>query len=190
MFSNISEQITDKLLENKIIENENRNLYNFAIQQTLIMMLNVLTSLLLGIIIHMIGYTILFMISFIPLRIFAGGVHAKTPIRCYAYSMIILTMILLIMKYTQFHMIIYITLYLISSILILLLAPVEDLNKKLDNDEKPVYRKRTIIIWIVESVILLIGILLNFEAILCCFMVSMFSISILVILGKVKNKHT
>ena len=188
MFNNISEQLTNKLLENKTICAENKGIYQFGIAQTLIMMLNILTAIGIGIVTQMLGHAIWFIIAFIPLRIFAGGAHAKTPFRCYIYSMIFLAAVLLIMRFVHIRYLIYCILYIISSITILLLAPVEDSNKLLDKLEKSIYKKRTIMLWIIESIITFVCFFLKLRIVTECFTMSIFSIAIIVVLGALKNK--
>lgn len=188
MFNSISEQITNKLIENKIICAENKEIYQFGITQTLIMTLNILTAIGLGIVTQMFGHVILFIFAFIPLRIFAGGAHAKTPLRCYIYSMIFLVVVLGIMRFVHITNLVYCILYIISSITILLLAPVEDGNKELDEIEKKVYKKRTIMLWIIESIIIFTCFFLKFRIVTESFIISLFSIAIIVVLGALKNK--
>lgn len=86
MFDNISEQIINKLIENQTIRAEDKEIYQFGVKQIFTIALNIVTVLALGVSLHMLMEAVLFMVAFIPLRIYAGGVHAKTPLRCYIYS--------------------------------------------------------------------------------------------------------
>ena len=79
-------------------------------------------------------------------------------------------------------------LYIISGITILLLVPVEDSNKVLDKPEKTIYKKRTIMLWIIESIITFVCFFLKFKIVTECFIMSLFSIAIIVVLGALKNK--
>jgi len=153
MFRNISVQIIDTLIESNTIKTEDKEIYLFGIQQMFTILLNAVTVVFLGILTKMLLQSVLFMTAFIPLRIYAGGFHSKTPLRCYIYSTCFLAVILLAMRFINVSFLIYCVLYIISSIIILWLSPAEDKNKPLDELEKSVYKKRTIMFWIIESLI-------------------------------------
>lgn len=78
MRSAITERITDILVNNEIIIVENRNLYTYGLQQGLLMILNVATFLGIGIVLNMVWESIIFPLTFVPLRSNAGGYHAET----------------------------------------------------------------------------------------------------------------
>lgn len=78
---------------------------------------------------------IIFTAAYIPIRIYSGGYHAKTPQRCWLFSAIMLLMVLCIIKYTPNNPAffwIYTVLSLVSCVIIWILSPVEDKNKTLD----------------------------------------------------------
>lgn len=188
MFNHISDIITEKLIENNTVQAENKEIYRFGIQQFFTMLLNIITVIIIGISLQMLGRAVLFIAVFIPLRIYAGGVHAKTPIRCYLYSVIFIVSVFLVMKHANLHMFICCILYASSGIVVLFLSPVEDKNKILDKLEISVYKKRTRIIWMTESIVALICILLNLKTVFECFTFSSTSLSIILILGVLNNK--
>ena len=74
----MTERITDILISNEIIIAENRNLYTYGLQQGLLMIINVATILGIGIVFNMVWKSIIFLLTFVPLRSNAGGYHAET----------------------------------------------------------------------------------------------------------------
>ncbi len=146
-----------------------------------------MTTLIIGCLCGMLFPSILFLVCYMPLRSFCGGYHAKTHIRCFIYSVIMITGILLMSKYFTFNIIVYEVLILISLVIILLMAPVEDQNKTLDNDEKRVFRKKACSIVVLE--VLIYHILLITHQVNSCkvLSISIFSLSILMIIGCIKN---
>lgn len=78
MRSVMTEKITDILVSNEIIIEENSNLYSYGLQQGLLMILNIATILGIGMVLNMVWESIVFLLTFIPLRSNAGGYHAKT----------------------------------------------------------------------------------------------------------------
>lgn len=143
--------MTEKIIENvwksmkaaSQIDEEDKEIYLFGFYQGLIFLLNIATALFTGIILHMFLESVLFLICFIPLRIFAGGYHAKTQLRCYIMSTITTAVLLCLIGFLQRKMGVQtIALYIIAACVIWKLAPVQDKNKPLDLDEQKKYRKR------------------------------------------------
>ena len=54
--------------------------------------------IIIGLLFNMICESIIFMVSYSILRIYAGGYHASTPIRCYLFSIVMIVAVLLLMK--------------------------------------------------------------------------------------------
>lgn len=187
MFYKTSVYIADILEQQNKFAPEDKEVYRYGIQQGLNLTLNILTTIIIGVLCGMVYPSLLFLVCYMPLRSFCGGYHAKTHLRCYIYSVIMITSILLVAKYTTFNIVLYEILVLISLIIILLLAPVEDENKKLDNVEKSIFRKRAYIIAFLE--VLLYHIFLSIHLTNCCKIISpvLYSLTILMIIGSIKN---
>ncbi len=156
MFDNISDKVTDSLIQNQIINNEDRELYYYGVQQGLVAVLNFITTIIIGCLCGMLWESIIYMISYIPLRHFAGGFHARTPARCYVFSILMLFSVLSAMKWAVFSSVICGLIALLSFSIISLLAPVPDRNKPLDNTEHFVYRNRARMIAGIEVIIVLL----------------------------------
>ena len=124
-------------------ENE---LYIFGVNQFLNMLLNILTALFIGILFGETLQIVLFMLAYIPLRSYAGGWHSRTPLRCYIFSVIMLIAVSVSMKNLSGAEWIYYFILAAAVLVVLILAPVEDRNKPLDEIEHKVYKRRTVII--------------------------------------------
>lgn len=189
MFYQASEHIAKKLVEKNTISSENKPIYQYGIQQGFTIGLNILTTFVIGLVFKMIVESFLFLAVYIPLRSFAGGVHAKTANRCYVYSTIMIIAELLVIKFLPFGILIGSCLSLISGAIIFLLAPVETENKKLDESEKQVYKKRARIILIIELVIQFIIALMSWNNIMMCFSLAFVSLSLVMLTGVIKNNY-
>ena len=186
MFAKASDSITKALASHGKIEEEDVALCRYGVKQLLTILLNWMTTLAIGLIFDMVWESILFTLMYIPLRSYAGGFHAKTPLRCYFYSIVMTVAVLVLLRYAP-HSIGYdVTGYLISSIVLWCFAPVEDANKPLDEIEKKVYRRRTILVWFAESTIVCILFFLHFEQSGRCVVLAMLMLSGMVIAGKIK----
>ncbi len=184
----ISNKLVNKLIEYNLIKSEDKEIYTYGIKQMLFLSLNILTILILGIVSNKAFEIILFMITYIPIRIYAGGYHAKNHIRCYIFSILMLIVIIYILNITlDINTILTTFIVIISSIIISVLAPIEDINRSLDNEEKIVYRKRTIRNLIVIISIYFILLYFNLINVMFCVCISLFCNAIMLILGKIKN---
>lgn len=189
MFYNISDRIANGFVKTDAIKAEDKEIYQFGIQQTFIILLNIITVTVLGIVFHRFWNMVVFMSAFIPIRIYAGGFHAKTSLRCYIYSIIFLVAVLLAMRFVDFTNLIYCLLYCFSSIIILWLAPIEDINKPLDKIEKITYKKRTIILWLIETIIIFASYFLGWNMVFECCIYSLFSIAFMLVSGIIKKYY-
>lgn len=189
MFDIISDKIADGFVKTNAIKAEDKEIYQFGIQQTFVILLNIITAAILGIAFHKFWNMVVFMAAFIPIRIYAGGFHAKTSLRCYIYSIFFLAAVLLAMRFVDLTNLIYCLLYCLSSIIILCLAPIADINKPLDKTEKIVYKKRTVILWVTETVVIFICYFFSWSIIFESCIYSLFSTAIMLILGIIKNKY-
>lgn len=188
MFAKFSECITQSLIDNQIIESEERELYRYGIQQGLTIVLNLVTTLLIGLLCDMIWQSIVFTVAYIPLRSFAGGYHAKTTIGCYIFSIVLITAVLLTMKLLPISSFVCCIMLLCSGVCIFVLAPVENHNKPLDDMELAVYGRRARWITVLEIMIALLCDRLGLQDILMCLSVSLVIMSVMLILGAIKNK--
>lgn len=187
MFYKASVYIANILEQQNRFKAEDKELYRYGIQQGLNLVLNILTTIIIGCFCDMIYPSILFLLCYMPLRSFCGGYHAKTHIRCYIYSVIMINCILLVAKYFTFSILVYEILVLVSLIAIFLLVPVEDKNKVLDSDEKRVFRKRACTIAVLEVLIYHIFLIIRFTNSYKILSIALFSLSVLMIIGRIKN---
>jgi len=189
MFYRLSVHVTDQFIQYKVISGEDYEVYRYGVQNGIILLFNLLSALTIGFLCKMPIECSLFLFSFIPLRSFAGGYHAKTAVRCYLYSMMIITGILLGIRYLNIPAWIYMALSGFGILTTLILAPIEDRNKPLDSIEKSVYRKRSLLILVVELCGLIFSALLHFEQAFHAMSMALLCIGALEIAGYLKNRY-
>lgn len=186
MLLRISEKITGILVENKIITQESREIYRFGVQQGIMLLLNFFTLLIIGLIYRMIFEVLIFILAYVPLRSYSGGFHAKTHMKCYSISVIIINAVLLIIKYMQISISIYCFLTFLSVLIILVLAPVEDENKVLDNIEVIVYRKKSRTILLFELLCFILFLWVECFTMVKTVSLSLIILGALLLIGKLK----
>ena len=131
----LSRKIGDNLVQSNIINAEDAEIYIYGINQILVSILNVSSALIIGLIFGAFFEIAVFMAAYIPLRTFAGGYHAITPLSCYIFSVIMLIVVSLGFKYLSLTEWVYYAVFALSAIVVFVLSPVEDKNKPLDKIE-------------------------------------------------------
>ena len=184
----LSHKIGDDLVRSGVVKEEDAEVYIYGINQILAYVLNASSSLIIGLIFGVTFEIIIFMAAYIPLRSFAGGYHAKTPLRCYIFSVIMLIVVSIGLKYLSVSEWVYYAVLLASVLGVLVLSPVEDRNKPLDEMEHKVYKKRTVFIAAAEFAVCLVFKLVRLDNLFLAMVYSFAVLSFMLIVGKVKNR--
>lgn len=184
MFANIAEIITDKLEKNGAFISEDRDIYLYGAQHGLNMLLFLCSVALIGFVLNVFWYIILFLIAFVPLRRFAGGHHASTQLKCHIVSTVALVCIGLAPRFVNIHGTLMVVLILALGSFIMLMAPIGTKNKPLDALEVKVYGKKARKICVIEIVIAILCILIGIPAITTGIFWSFVMVLLLLVLGK------
>ena len=158
MFQTTAQKITDRLCSQDIIEDADKELYVYGFNMLLTVSLNIISTIIIGLLFGMVFESIAFLVAYIPLRSYAGGYHARTPLRCYIISLLLIVLILLTLRLIRESVLALFVLSTIGTIICVTISPVEDVNKPLDEAEIKVYRKKAMIILAAEIIILIISI--------------------------------
>ena len=148
MLEHLSKRFAGKLICAGIISEADADVYVYGFFQGMMLLLNVITTLLLGILFQKLLLCMLLNAAYIPIRISAGGHHADSPFRCYINSTIMIAILLAVIKWIPINPIASVILLVVASIVIWILAPE---NNPLDDPEQYVYRKRTRIVLGIEA---------------------------------------
>lgn len=155
----ISGMIADTLWNQGIIQEEDIDKCRYGLDVFISSALEVASILVIAAVMRNFLQTLLFFASFIPLRVYAGGYHADTKLRCYFVSLAV---------YAGFTIVMYILpvkAYLAAALsataftvtMILSAAPVIHKNKSVNDAERKYYRKFSIRICLVETAIVLLS---------------------------------
>ncbi|MCM1166500.1 MAG: accessory gene regulator B family protein [Lachnospiraceae bacterium] len=187
LLAKLSQRIGNDLVRSNVIEADDAEIYIYGINQILVSVINVSSALIIGLLFGTILEIVVFMAAYIPLRSFAGGFHAKTPLRCYIYSLIMLIIVSMGLKYLHIEIWGYYAVLSASVLIVLALSPVEDKNKPLDDLEYKVYKKRAIIIAAVELVISVLLKLIGLDNLFIAVVYSFVVLGFMLIIGAAKN---
>lgn len=187
MMSMVSDKIVDSMVIGKIIPAEDRDLYVYGFHQGFVLLANIITTIIVGLFFGMVIESIIFIMTYLPLRSYAGGYHAKTPTRCYFISIFMIAAVLSAIRFPNWNAPVVIACLIVAAAIIVILSPVEDANKPLDEIEKVVYKKRARTILAIELGIAGLFAVFGVGAIALTISVALFTMSIMLVLGKLKN---
>lgn len=117
-------------------------------------MLDTVSIFVLAILFHKIFVACCYIICFCMLRKYAGGYHAKSVIGCYMITVGSAFFMFITVSFCRMPIVVMTAVWLVSGIILFLFAPVQNENKRLDEVERLVYRRRAIIIWALESTLM------------------------------------
>lgn len=128
----------------------------FGILMAMEVVINTLIALFISLKLGMFIYGLAFLLIFSFLRAFAGGIHLKKFWCCTLLSSIMFSLALLVVKYIRISLYILAIIGVILSIIMILIGPVDNINRRISEAERKLCYKRligTIIILLAISVI-------------------------------------
>lgn len=189
MIERISEKFARKLIQAGIISEEDTDVYAYGFFQSVMMLLNIVTTLILGIIFQLLIPCIILNLAYIPIRVNAGGHHASSPLKCYINSTVIIALLLSIIKWIAIPTFISMAILTVSSAVIFILAPVETENNPLDESERQVFKRRARVILCVEIAVFVILLTISKNQIAGTIALGLLTEGLMLIIGCVKNHN-
>lgn len=156
MINYLATKLTEHYIKKGKIESEDREVYVYCFDIAISTFLNFSLLVIIAICTRSYIESLIFGLSFITLRNYAGGLHAKTHIGCsillivviFGWILCVNNVAVLYLKYTS------ILFLLISVPFIVTFAPVDNVNNPLDNEQKRKYKNKCILVtifWILVS---------------------------------------
>lgn len=156
--NNILTNIADTLYNQGIIRKEDIDKCRYGLDIFMSSVLEIVSILIISAIVGNFLSTILFFAAFIPLRIYSGGYHADTKIKCYIVSLctyIIFSTIMYVLGKNAYAVVNGLT-GIFSLLLVLLVAPIIHKNKSVNEVERKYYRQCSVCICSAETIIILL----------------------------------
>lgn len=154
---NISSSIAEILGTQGIIQEDDVDKCRYGLEVFISSSLEALSILLISVFVGNFFETLLFFSAFIPLRIYAGGYHADTRLRCYLVSLAVYGLFTIVIKVlpTDLYRMVNMIEVLFTLGVVIISSPVIHHRKGVNDIEIQHYRKRSIQICIVQAVIIL-----------------------------------
>lgn len=152
MVDKFSARIVSWQIARGILKQEDQELYQYAYELLINQVCNIAISIMIAFIFSAWIPVLAFSLVYMPLRSYAGGVHARTNELCLLVSVLVLLFICILSKAavginTRLSELITM---ILSGLVIYRLAPVEDVNRPFNAAEVKHFRKTARLIWIIE----------------------------------------
>ncbi len=189
MISALSKKITNTLIDKNSICKEDRELYEYGFFMLLSNLYFTVITCLLGIVFGVFFESLVFFVSFMLIRKYAGGYHAKTETRCQIFSTASIFLSVIFIRYIDFEKIslFLFILTVIASILIFAFSPLDTPEKPLDIKEKSYFKKISYIILTVLDIFFVVAYFLNWNEISVSVATAILFESVLITLGKISR---
>lgn len=190
------QRFINALVANDIIERQDAEIYLFGLECLLLKALNVASFFVIAILMGRLREFLIFSLIYSFLRNNAGGFHAKTRLHCYILSCLQIGLTLFaagrIYEAGGLLPMLYGSLLafgLVSQAMIWKLAPIDNANKPLDDEECCHYRKRTRIYIVVLDLLLIASVLCRWEMLLIMILLSCMEEAVMLLLQNARNKR-
>jgi len=143
MIEKLARKFTVMFVKNGLVKEENQYIYTYGAELLISGLLSTITVLILGIVLGRLIETLLLMIPFYFIRIYAGGYHAETYRNCLLSFTIGFIVILISTDLLIQFKLDYIVMYLafIAAMVIFVIAPIEDHSRPLTVNERTKYNR-------------------------------------------------
>lgn len=167
-----------ELLDN--MNDEEKEIVLYGLRQLPMYIISYISILFIMLLMHMMWQGILYSIVYFSIRRYSGGYHAETRIRCYIVSMLLVIVGMIYIKYVSVMSLLNKIAFVILGMIIMCISPVDCVNKKLDDIEKRVYKKRTCYI---TAFWMIFAIAVPYEIITTIMFIAFFEIVLMCVLG-------
>lgn len=147
MITYLSRKLTGFLCRNSIIESDKAEIYQYGYEVFISGMLGFIISIVIGIISGHLIESLIFLVFFVPLRQLSGGYHADSYLICNIVFTAIFLSILAAACFISQRLTIPIAILceIFTFLTMFFLAPIENKNKPLDEEQITLNRKKCLI---------------------------------------------
>lgn len=189
MISKLSTNLTERLLSNGAISEEDKDLYIYGLFMLISHLIFFIIACIFGLILGCIIESIIFYIAFQFIRRYAGGYHASTETRCEIFSTLSILACIVVIRLSKTYdfQTVLLLITILSAVCIFVSCPLDTPEKPLSDKEFKYFRKVSWIILFVIIVAIIVSYVFKFQMVTvpCC--LSLILESILLAAGKIKR---
>ncbi len=163
MIENGAKKLTSLLINKNIIVVDDYEVYSYGFQLMIATLLKGTGLILISLLLDIFNEFMVFIIFFSILRVYAGGYHSKSYLECFITTATSIFVLIGLSKvvYNLMNIPLIALILIISCGLVFKYAPIESPNKPLNKNQKNQFRKNSIRIVIIESIIILMASSIN-----------------------------
>ena len=191
MIAKFAKKINEILIQKGIVQKEDAELYQYGIENGIVVAGNLLASGIFGIVTGRPGLVLVFLLFYASLRSYSGGSHCKSRIGCFLISMAILSIPVYTHEFVMNNVpaTVILMIGIAAVVVILILSPVESINKPLDDEEKKYYARVTHCIVALQVCVLIILFCLGVKDYFYAGYSSNVLVAVFMVMGKVIMKR-
>ena len=191
MIAKFAKKINEILIQKGIVQKEDAELYQYGIENGIVVAGNLLASGIFGIVTGRPGLVLVFLLFYASLRSYSGGSHCKSRICCFLISMAILSIPVYTHEFVMNNVpaTVILMIGIAAVVVILILSPVESINKPLDDEEKKYYARVTHCIAALQVCVLIILFCLGVKDYFYAGYSSIVLVAVFMVMGKVIMKR-
>ena len=190
MITAMARSISKSFVESKIIDEQKQDLMRYGLEIMISTLIGTLIILGLGILLKSIWFSLIFVAVLVPLRQYTGGYHADTYLYCNISLAVTYLSTYFACKVIPENLYLWFSVVVIclAFIFIFLFAPLDNPNKRLNKEKKNKFKIYSLVITTIISLVCLwLLIAENKNAITVS--MTLLSVVILLIIGKIKNRR-
>ncbi|MBR2476868.1 MAG: accessory gene regulator B family protein [Clostridia bacterium] len=149
--------LSKKLAEQGTIKYEDIEVCTYGMETFVFSCFEIFSVLLISLLVKNFFATVIFFVSFVPLRMYAGGYHSETKKGCYMVMLVVYLIFTLSLRFSPKNHIQLIEIIISSftSFMVLRFAPIVNYKKRVNEIEKKNYKKIALKIICVQSIVVL-----------------------------------
>lgn len=184
----ISSVLTDYLLRNNVIEEEDYEIYKYGLLSGTEMLICVATCYLFAAQMGLLLKCTVLLLLLFSLRSYVGGLHLNSFLACYICSCIVIVFTLLAIKNVPIPKFYSLLISIFEMIVILFSDPVENINRPVNDNEKKFFLNRIRIILMIILMLTIFCYYFSFNSYLDTITYTLGVIFVSMLLGKLKSK--
>lgn len=189
MISKLSTYLTEKLLSNGTISDEDKDIYIYGLFMLISHLMFFIVACIFGWILECVFESIIFYIAFQFIRRYAGGYHAATETRCVILSTLSILACIVVIRLSKIYdfQIVLLIISAISAVSIFVFCPLDTPEKPLSEKEFKYFRKISWLILFIIIISIITSYIFEWNLVFspCC--MSLILESILILSGKIKK---
>lgn len=150
-------KFVNAIAQSNNLSKEDTVILEYGLKKTALLLEDMVFTIAIGCLLKIMALSIVFQFSFMLLRMYGGGYHSETELKCKIHSAIVTVLSLLCIRGWISRSWWSAGLLLLVSIVVMILAPVEAKNKPLSAKERNINHWKTVFIVVILNIITVIS---------------------------------